>query len=111
MAAVGRHVQRRQVVQRYIVHRSLVVQQVLHALHMVALRRHVQRRQPVLQRQGRGAGGGKREKPGAETRESNRERRGRSQGGHKGREGGGDGVETRVNQGEGGAGAKPEGSQ
>jgi len=49
---MSRHVERRQVVQRDIVHRSLVLQEVFDAFNVVALSRHVERGQPVLKRDG-----------------------------------------------------------
>ncbi|TNN42949.1 hypothetical protein EYF80_046870 [Liparis tanakae] len=43
VTAVRRHVERRQVVQRDVVHRGLVLQEVLDAFDVVALSRHVER--------------------------------------------------------------------
>lgn len=48
VTTVSRHVQRCQVIQRDIINRSLVLQQVFNTLNVVALGGHVQRRQPVL---------------------------------------------------------------
>lgn len=53
VAAVGGHVQRRQVVVGDVVHGHVVVQQQLDAVEVVALRRHVERRQTVLEEGGR----------------------------------------------------------
>lgn len=49
VAAVGSHVQRREVVQRYVVDFGVVLQQLLNAVHVVTLCRHVDWRQAVLQ--------------------------------------------------------------
>lgn len=49
VAAVCGHVQRCEVVQRYVVNLSIVLQELLNALHVVTLRRHVDWRQSVLE--------------------------------------------------------------
>lgn len=51
VSTVGGHVERRQVVQSHIVHRSLMLQQVLDTVNVVPLRPHVERGQPVLEGQ------------------------------------------------------------
>lgn len=49
VAAVGGHVQRRQVVVGHVVHGNLMVQQQLDAVEVVALSRHVEGRQAILE--------------------------------------------------------------
>lgn len=68
VAAVCGDVEGRQVVQRDVVHRRLVLQQVLHTLHVVPLRGHVQRRQPILCAKTKPAIPGQSSRSGSETR-------------------------------------------
>lgn len=48
VAAVSGHVQSSQVVQSHVIHRSLVLQQVLHTFHVVPLGCHVEWGEPIL---------------------------------------------------------------